>query len=355
MSKSSRPMLVPERGDDRLDLLGAQHLVEARLLDVEDLAAQRQDRLELAVAAHLGGAAGAVALDQEELGELGVPLGAVGELAGEVRGVEDALAAGELARFPRRFARARRFDALLDDPLRDSRVLLEKGPELVVHHLLHPALDLRGDQAVLGLGGELRIVDAHRNHRGQAFAHVVARERRLLELLRQAGVLRVGVDRPGERRLEPFEVGAAVAVVDRVGERVDLLAVAVVPLQRDLAALFRPGVLLDLLEVDRLRVQRALVLVQMLDERGDAAGVLEVGRLVGALVLEVDLHPFVEERLFAQALGEGVEAELEHGEDFVVGDEAHLRAGLLESCRSPRSASRACRGGRSGTRPGRRA
>ena len=36
-----------------------QHLVEARALDVEDLAAQRQHRLEFAVAALLGGAAGA--------------------------------------------------------------------------------------------------------------------------------------------------------------------------------------------------------------------------------------------------------------------------------------------------------
>ena len=48
-----------ERGDQRADLLAAQHLVEARALDVEDLAAQRQHRLEFAVAALLGGAAGA--------------------------------------------------------------------------------------------------------------------------------------------------------------------------------------------------------------------------------------------------------------------------------------------------------
>ena len=34
-----------ERGDQRADLLGAEHLVEARPLDIEDLAAQRQHRL----------------------------------------------------------------------------------------------------------------------------------------------------------------------------------------------------------------------------------------------------------------------------------------------------------------------
>ena len=45
--------------DQGADLLGAQHLVEARALDIEDLAAQRQHRLEFAVAALLGAAAGA--------------------------------------------------------------------------------------------------------------------------------------------------------------------------------------------------------------------------------------------------------------------------------------------------------
>src|SRR3546814_4451081 len=46
-----------ERGDQGADLLRGQHLVEARPLDVEDLAAQRQNRLVLAVAALLGRAA----------------------------------------------------------------------------------------------------------------------------------------------------------------------------------------------------------------------------------------------------------------------------------------------------------
>ena len=37
-----------ERGDERADLGRREHLVEARALDVEDLALERQDRLELA-------------------------------------------------------------------------------------------------------------------------------------------------------------------------------------------------------------------------------------------------------------------------------------------------------------------
>ena len=55
----------------RPDFFVAQHLVFARLLDVEDLAAQRQDRLETAVAPLLGRATGRVALHQVQLAVLG--------------------------------------------------------------------------------------------------------------------------------------------------------------------------------------------------------------------------------------------------------------------------------------------
>ena len=53
------------------------------LLDVEDLAAQGQDGLEVPVAALLGRAAGAVALDDVQLALGRVALGAVGQLAGQ--------------------------------------------------------------------------------------------------------------------------------------------------------------------------------------------------------------------------------------------------------------------------------
>ena len=77
--------LVADAGADGADhgedLVVLQHLVDARLLDVDDLAAQRQDRLEAAVAGLLGRAAGRVALDEVELGEVRVADGAVGQLA----------------------------------------------------------------------------------------------------------------------------------------------------------------------------------------------------------------------------------------------------------------------------------
>src|SRR5207237_4190699 len=53
----------PERGDERLDLLVPEHLVRSGLLDVQDLSAKRQDRLEPPVLAALCTAAGRDPLD----------------------------------------------------------------------------------------------------------------------------------------------------------------------------------------------------------------------------------------------------------------------------------------------------
>ena len=70
-----------DRGDDRLDLLVREDLVDPVLLGVDDLAAQRKDRLERPVAGVDGRAAGRGALDEEELRRLGIVDLAVGELA----------------------------------------------------------------------------------------------------------------------------------------------------------------------------------------------------------------------------------------------------------------------------------
>ena len=61
-------------------------LAEPRSLDVEDLAAQRKDRLELAATGLLRGAAGGVTLDDEQLGLGRIARLTVGELAGQRRG-----------------------------------------------------------------------------------------------------------------------------------------------------------------------------------------------------------------------------------------------------------------------------
>ncbi len=100
------------RRDQGADFLVAQHLVVARLLDVEDLALQRQNRLEAPVAALLGGAAGRFALHQEQFAAFRIALLAIGQLARQSAGIERAFAAGQIAGFAGRFSGARRVDRL---------------------------------------------------------------------------------------------------------------------------------------------------------------------------------------------------------------------------------------------------
>src|SRR5437868_1294066 len=122
---------APEGRDERADLGAGQHFVETRTLDVQDLAAEREDRLEAAVTPLLGRAAGAVALDDVDLGLGRVAALAVGELAGERRVIELPFS-DALARLPRRLARLRGDDRLLEDPTGCLRVLFEELTDLLV-------------------------------------------------------------------------------------------------------------------------------------------------------------------------------------------------------------------------------
>ena len=220
-----------ERGDERAHFLRREHLVEARLLHVEDLALQRQDRLELAVAALLGGAACGVALDDEDLAEAGVFLLAVGELAGQARYVQHALAAGHLAGLARGFAGAGRLDDLGDDDLGFRRLLQQELLELLRHQRFHHALHFRRDQLVLGLAGELGVRQLHRDDGGEALAGVVAGHGDLL-FLEGRRLLDEVVERARQCGAETGQVRAAVALRDVVGEAVHRLLVGVVPLHR---------------------------------------------------------------------------------------------------------------------------
>ena len=186
-------------GDQGADLLGGEHLVEAGLLHVEDLALERQDGLELAVAPLLGRAAGRVALDQVQFAQGRVLLLAVGQLARQAAQVEGALAAGGFAGLAGRFAGPGGLDGLLQDPLGDLGVLLQELRQLLVHQRLHIALDLGVAQLGLGLPLELRLGDLDRDDGGQAFAQVVARDGHLL-LLEQLVGAGVAVHGAGQGR-----------------------------------------------------------------------------------------------------------------------------------------------------------
>ena len=233
MSNSSAPDAGTERGDDRLDLFVVQRLVEARLLHVEDLALEREHGLEVAVARLLGAAAGRVALDEVDLGHRRVAVAAVGELAGQRAALERVLPAREFLRLARRLAAARGADALLDDLLRDRRILLEVLRERGDHEAVDDALDFAVAELGLGLALELRLLDLHADHCGEAFADVITAELDLVLLCEPAG-LGIARDAARQRGLEAREMGPALDRVDVVAVGVDLLAIALVVLHRDL-------------------------------------------------------------------------------------------------------------------------
>ena len=260
-----------ERGDQGADFRGAQHLVETGPLDVQDLAAQGQDGLGRPIAGLLGGAAGGITLDEEDLGLGRVALLAVGELAGQAGDVERALAPGQLARLPGRLPRRRRLDHLGDDGARLLRMFLEPAAQGFVDHRLDHRAHLARDQLVLGLRRELGIRHLDRKHAGQPFTGVVAAERDPLAL-GDAGLVGVAVDRPGQCRANAGEMGAAVPLRDVVGEAKNVLVVAVAPLQRGLD---HDAVALGA-DLDGRRVQGVLVAVQVFDEGAHAAVVAQL-------------------------------------------------------------------------------
>ena len=178
----------------------AQHLVVARLLYIQDLALERQDGLETAVTALLGGAAGRLALHQEQLATLGILLLAVGQLAGQSTGIERTFAPGQVARLAGRLARAGRVNSLPHDLAHHRRILVEILAQLVVDELG----DVSGDIAVqlaLGLAFELRLRDLYADHGRQAFAHIVAGQV-LFDIFEQPGLLPGCVDGAGESAAE---------------------------------------------------------------------------------------------------------------------------------------------------------
>ncbi|MNS58306.1 hypothetical protein D3C72_912210 [compost metagenome] len=65
-----------------MHFLAGQDFATVHFPGVEDLAAQRQDRLEFLVACLLGRATGRVTLDQEQFGAHRILAGAIGQFAG---------------------------------------------------------------------------------------------------------------------------------------------------------------------------------------------------------------------------------------------------------------------------------
>src|SRR5579872_113333 len=180
----------------------ADDLVEARLFDVEDLAFQRQDRLEVSIAAELRAAAGRFALDEKDLALGWIPLRTIGEFAGQRAAVQRVLAPREIARLAGRFARARRVDAFLDDAARGARILLKIVAEGFADDLADHAVRFGAAELSLGLPFEFRVGDLHGDDCRETFAQVFAGEV-AFGILEHAGLLRIAVEHARQCRSEP--------------------------------------------------------------------------------------------------------------------------------------------------------
>src|SRR5438270_3312320 len=314
-----------DRVDQRADLLALEHLVQPSFLDVRDLAADRKDRLRLAAARGLRAAACRVALDDEQLGRVGIPRRTVGELAGQASAFERTLSR-DVARLLRGLARLRRRDAFARDPVRFGGVLLQPVPQPVVHDTLDERADLGVPELRLRLAFELRLAELHAYDRDDALPDVFALE--VLVFLFQVALLaRVPVDDVRERLLEAFLVHPAFVGVDRVREGVQRVVVGRVPLDRDVGL----PALLARRDTDDL-VERLSAGVERLDEVGDPARRLagwDVRRLL-AMVGEGDRHPARQVRQLLEALREDVGLELQRlFEHLRVRPEPHRRSGAL--------------------------
>ena len=211
----------PIGGDDAADFLVGQHLVFARLVGVDDLAAQGEDRLEHPHAAPLGAAAGGIALDQVQLAAFHVAAGAIAELAGQAAAGEGPLAfADQGAGLAGALAGLGRQQPFLHDDLGGLGVLFEEAAQEVAHRRIDDPFHFAVAELGLGLALELRIGHPQRDHGRKPFAEIVAAGNQVLE---EVLLLAIGVEGAGQRGLEARNVRAAFAGGDVVDEGVDVL------------------------------------------------------------------------------------------------------------------------------------
>ena len=221
-------------------------------------------------------------------------------------------------------SRARGLDDLRRNRARLERIFEQELFELLVDDRLDDAFHLARDELVLRLRRELGIGHLHRKHRNQALAHVVARERDLGGAL-DAGGLDVVRERARQRGAKAGEMRAAVLLRNVVREAERRFLVRVGPLHRDVDG----GAFVLGRERDDLLVQRRLQLREVLDERADAAFVLERVVLLRALVGELDLDARVQERQLAEPLRQNVIVKFCICENCRARVEAHRRAATI--------------------------
>ena len=343
-----------EGRDETLDRVRGKRAVQSRFLNVEDLPANRHDRLVLGVAPVDGRPPRGVALDDEDLALFRVARRAVLELAGHRRRFEHALATCRLAGLARRGSGGESLKGLADDVLCLVRMHVKPVRQMRIDLLLNECPRLGVPELRLRLALELRIAELDRDDGRQALADVVARKVGIL-VLEQPLVPGVFVDHGGQRGAEALLVGSSLSGVDRVREGVESLRVGGGPLHRDLALNLLLAVLrfkIDDVRVDDLDLLRRVEMLDVVEEPSrihvrDAAVSRRrraFSRLAGDFVAfgggrrpfvgERDAQVFVEEGHLAEAAAQGFEVVVRRFEDVGIGPE-RLRRSVLVGLRAP--------------------
>ena len=171
--------------------------------------------------------------------------------------------------------------------------LIEEGHQPVVNNRVHDPVDLRVHELHLGLRFEARIRQLDAQDANQTFPDIVAGNGGVL-VFQKAVRLGVLVDGLGQRGAEARQVRSAVGIRDRVGERENLIVVAVVILEDDIDKYF---VALPR-KHDRLRVNDLFVFAQLFYELFNPVFVEErfLLRCVAALVGQRDFETRDSER-----------------------------------------------------------
>ena len=183
------------------------------------------------------------------------------------------------------------------------------------------ALHFRRDQLLLGLRGELRIRQLHREDGRETFARVVARGRDLL-LFRRHLFFDVVVQRARERCAEAGEMGAAILLRNVVRVAEHRFCIRIVPLHGH----FHPYCSFLGTKPENGGVNAGARAIQVFHELLQPALVLEHIGLGFALVDELDAYAGIQERQLAQSLGEDLVVEGDVREDGRTRLEAHHRA-----------------------------
>ena len=322
-------------GDEVAEFLVLHHLVRRQVFAVEDFPLQRQHGLVDVVAALLRRAAGRVALDDEQFGVVAVGRFAVGQLARQAQPPTGGRLAFHLGRRrPTGFAGLGGEHDAADDQVGGRLVVVQPGLERRADEVVDGRFEFGVVQLLLGLALEHRLPHEHRQHRDDPLADVLGGNLQPLDRLLGLGVdLAVVLHGLADGGFQAVLVGAAAGGADAVDVGTDRLVGRFRPLKGALDPL--AGVALD--AEDRLGDGRLLGALDEFGEvLGDAAGVAELGRLAGQLVLEGDLQAGVDERHVFEPALERVRVEPGDLEDAVVRLEvdrravAPRRAGLLQ-------------------------